>query len=177
WARTATRARRSATWRPGRVSASPPSTTTSPPSWTCCASSWTRPTTWSSAASTGGWPPPTPPPRARSPRGGAPLGARPLPHDFAQLASNVAWREYTRLQPPERRAIDAKRRTLHRMVERVIVRGVAAGDFATPEPHEAARAIIILASSLVEPYGEMGPPTPEAIALYQGFARRRVRCT
>ncbi|HEY2999545.1 MAG TPA: TetR/AcrR family transcriptional regulator, partial [Acidimicrobiales bacterium] len=74
----------------------------------------------------------------------ATLVASHLHDDFAQLASNVAWREYTRLQPPERRAIDAKRRTLHRMVERVIVRGVAAGDFATPEPHEAARAIIIL---------------------------------
>jgi AcrR family transcriptional regulator len=107
----------------------------------------------------------------------ATLVASHLHDDFAQLASNVAWREYTRLQPPERRAIDAKRRTLHRMVERVIVRGVAAGDFATPEPHEAARAIIILASSLVEPYGEMGRTMPEVIALYQGFARRLVGCT
>jgi len=107
----------------------------------------------------------------------ATLVASHLHDDFAQLASNVAWREYTRLQPPERRAIDAKRRTLHRMVERVIVRGVAAGDFATPEPHEAARVIIILASSLVEPYGEMGRTMPEVIALYQGFARRLVGCT
>ena len=107
----------------------------------------------------------------------ATLVASHLHDDFAQLASNVAWREYTRLQSPERRAIDAKRRTLHRMVERVIVRGVAAGDFATPEPHEAARAIIILASSLVEPYGEMGRTMPEVIALYQGFARRLVGCT
>ena len=107
----------------------------------------------------------------------ATLVASHLHDDFAQLASNVAWREYTRLQAPERRAIDAKRRTLHRMVERVIVRGVAAGDFATPEPHEAARAIIILASSLVEPYGEMGRTMPEVIALYQGFARRLVGCT
>ena len=106
----------------------------------------------------------------------ATLVASHLHDDFAQLASNVAWREYTRLQPPERRAIDAKRRTLHRMVERVIVRGVASGDFATPEPHEAARAIIILASSLVEPYGEMGRTMPEVIALYQGFARRLVGC-
>ena len=97
-----------------------------------------------------------------------------LHDEFAQLASNVAYREYTRLNPPERKAIDRKRRRLLAMVEDVIVRGVAAGDFDTGDPREAARAIIILATSLVEPYREMGRPMADVIGLYQGFARRIV---
>jgi hypothetical protein len=67
-----------------------------------------------------------------------------------------------------------KRREVHRVVERTSVRGVASGDFTTEEPHEAARAVIILTSSLVEPYGEMGRSLPQVIALYQGFARSLV---
>jgi len=94
-----------------------------------------------------------------------------LHDEFAQLASNVAFREYTRLNPPERRAIDEKRHRLLQLVEDVIRDGVAAGDFATEEPREAARAIITLATSLVEPYREMGRSMPEIIELYQRFAR------
>src|SRR3954466_15554727 len=35
-----------------------------------------------------------------------------LHDEWAQVASNVAFREYTRLNPPERKAIDKKRRRL-----------------------------------------------------------------
>jgi AcrR family transcriptional regulator len=106
----------------------------------------------------------------------ATLIATHLHDEFAQLASNVALREYTRLNAPERKAVDDKRRQLHGAVERVIVRGVVSGDFRIDEPHEAARAVIILASSLVEPYGEMGRTMDDVIALYQGFARNLVGC-
>jgi len=93
-------------------------------------------------------------------------------HDrFAQRASNVAYREYTRLAPPDRRTIDGKRKRLLQLVEDVVADGVARGDFTAAEPREAARAIVILATSLVEPYREMRRSMPEVIALYQGFAR------
>jgi AcrR family transcriptional regulator len=93
-------------------------------------------------------------------------------HDqWAQRASIVAYREYTRLDPPDRRAIDRKRRRLLRLVEGVIADGVARGDFAVDQPREAARAIVILTTSLVEPYREMRRSMHAVIALYQGFAR------
>ncbi len=94
-----------------------------------------------------------------------------LHDEWAQLASNVAYREYTRLDPPDRRVIDKKRRRMLQLVEDVIADGVASGAFTVAEPREAARAIIILATSLVEPYREMRCSMHEVIALYQGFAR------
>jgi AcrR family transcriptional regulator len=98
-----------------------------------------------------------------------------LHDEFSQLASNVAFREYTRLNPPERAAIDVKRRGLLDLVEDVVVAGVADGSFAVEETHEAARAIVILATSLVEPYREMGMTMDEVIDLYQRFARSIAR--
>ncbi|HET6950511.1 MAG TPA: TetR/AcrR family transcriptional regulator [Acidimicrobiales bacterium] len=107
----------------------------------------------------------------------ATLIATHLHDEFARLASNVAWREHTRLHGAERAAVDAKRRQLHQRVEAIVAAGVASGDFAVAaDPHEVARAILILTSSLVEPYAEMGRTMPDVIALYQGFARNIVAC-
>jgi AcrR family transcriptional regulator len=94
-----------------------------------------------------------------------------LHNEFARLAANVAWREHTRLHPPERIAIDEKRRRVLDLVEAVVADGVASGDFTVDDPREAARAIVSLATSLVEPFGEMGRSMAEVIALYQRFAR------
>jgi AcrR family transcriptional regulator len=99
-----------------------------------------------------------------------------LHNEFARLAANVAWREHTRLDPPERRAVDAKRRHLLSLVESVVADGVAGGEFTADEPREAARAIVTLATTLVEPFGEMNRPMPEVIVLYQRFARA-IACT
>lgn len=88
-----------------------------------------------------------------------------LHDEFAQLASNVAFREYTRLNPPERAAIEVKRKALLDLVEGVV------RDLGANEPREAARAIVTLATSLVEPYGDIGRPLDEVITLYRGFAR------
>ena len=101
----------------------------------------------------------------------ATLIASHLHDEWAQLASNVAWREYTRLNAPERSAIDEKRRRLSQLVEGVISSGVGDGDFTADEPREAARAIITLCTSLVEPYCEMKRSMAEVITLYQRFAR------
>ena len=105
----------------------------------------------------------------------ATLIASHLHDEWAQLASYVAFREYTRLNPPERKAIDRKRRKLLQQVGGIIEQGVATGAFTTGEPLEAARAIITLSTSLVEPYGEMKRSMHDVIALYQGFARAIAR--
>lgn len=94
-----------------------------------------------------------------------------LHDDFAQCASRVAFREYVRLEPPERAAIDVKRKALIDLVEGVVTEGVESGDFATQEPREAARAIISLSSSLVGVYAEMDRDIDEVTELYQGFCR------
>lgn len=98
-----------------------------------------------------------------------------LHDEFSQLASNVAFREYTRLNPPERAAIDVKRRRLIGLVEDVVAGGVADGSFIVDDAREAARAIVILATSLVEPYREIGRPMGDVISLYQRFARSIAR--
>ena len=94
-----------------------------------------------------------------------------LHDEYAQRASKVAFREHTRLNAPERRAIDRKRLELLGVVEKVIVDGVTSGDFAADDPRESARAIVTLATSVVEPFAEMGRPMADVITLYQGFAR------
>jgi AcrR family transcriptional regulator len=101
----------------------------------------------------------------------ATLIASHLHDEFAQLASNVAFREWTRLNEPERLAIDEKRQQLLQLVEDVLAAGVAEGVFTVDEPREAARAIVTLCTSLVEPFADMGRSMPEVIVLYQGFAR------
>ena len=89
-----------------------------------------------------------------------------LHDDFAQLASNVAMREYTRLNPPDRAAIEVKRKALLDLVESVV------SDMGrSKDPREAARAIITLSTSLVEPYSEIGLPLDEVVVLYQRYAR------
>jgi AcrR family transcriptional regulator len=99
------------------------------------------------------------------------LIASSLHNQFAQLAANVALHEYTRLPPRERKRMDKKRRRVLELATSVIEAGVASGEFCVAEPLEAARAVLTLASSLVEPFGEMNRSMPEVIELYQGFAR------
>lgn len=92
-------------------------------------------------------------------------------HDaFAQSAAYVVSSEYLRLNPPERAAIEVKRKALLDLVEGVVREGVAAKKFKTREPREAARAIVTLAQSTVAVHHEIGRPLDEIIALYQGFA-------
>jgi hypothetical protein len=79
--------------------------------------------------------------------------------------------EYTRLPPPERKKMDRKRRRVLELTTGVIKSGVESGEFGASDPKEAARAVLTLASSLVQPFDEMHRSMPEVIELYQGFAR------
>ncbi len=93
-----------------------------------------------------------------------------LHDEFAHRASIVALREYTRLDPPERAAIEVRRKALLNIVEGIVREGIAARVFTTDEPREAARAIVNLTTSLVTVYTEIGRPLDEVTALYQRFA-------
>jgi AcrR family transcriptional regulator len=93
-----------------------------------------------------------------------------LHDDFAQRASIVAIREYTRLGAPELAAIEVQRKALLDVVETIVRDGIATDDFHTDEPRETARAIVSLATSLVGVYEEIGRPLDEVTALYQRFA-------
>jgi AcrR family transcriptional regulator len=93
-------------------------------------------------------------------------------HDgFARRAANVAFREYTRLNSPERASIDAKRRRLLEVVEAVVAGGVTAGAFTVATPREAAHAIVTLCTSTVDSFAGTRRPMAELITIYQGFAR------
>jgi AcrR family transcriptional regulator len=93
-----------------------------------------------------------------------------LHDDFAERASIVAMREYTRLGAPERAAIEVQRKALLDMVEEILRDGIASGRFRTDEPRETARAIVGLTTSLVGVYPEIGRSIEEVTTLYQRFA-------
>jgi AcrR family transcriptional regulator len=98
-----------------------------------------------------------------------------LHDDFARHATNVVYREFTRLEEGDRKAIEDKRRRIVQLVERVIVSGVEAGEFRVVDSFETARAVVTLASSLVQPFPDMGRSMEEVIVLYQGYAQALVR--
>ena len=98
-----------------------------------------------------------------------------LHDEFARRAAYVVSSEYTRLRPPERAAIEVKRKALLDLVEEVVRDGVAKRRFKTDEPREAARAIVTLAQSTVGVEREINRSLEDIIELYQGFAVALVR--
>ena len=98
-----------------------------------------------------------------------------LHDEFARRAASVVSSEYTRLRPPERAAIEAKRTALLDLVEGVVREGVARKELRTAEPREAARAIVTLAQSVVGVEHEINRSLADIIELYQGFAVALVR--
>jgi AcrR family transcriptional regulator len=91
--------------------------------------------------------------------------------DFAKLASNVALRDYTRLDSPERATIADKHRRLRAMIEKVLVGGVEQGAFTTPEPNVTARGILALTNYLGKSLSAEGRSRDEVIATIQQMAR------
>jgi AcrR family transcriptional regulator len=110
-----------------------------------------------------------PGPVARLDEAVATLVATHLHDDFAQRASNVAQREYTRLAASDRAVVDAQRARLLDLFTDLVA------PFDVAEPRETARAVITLCSSLVEAFaaGELGSMA-DVIALHQMLARRLV---
>jgi AcrR family transcriptional regulator len=91
--------------------------------------------------------------------------------DFAKLASNVALRDYQRLDPPERAAIAKKHRRVRGMIEKVLASGVEQGAFTTDDPAITARAILTLTNYLAKSLSVKGRGKDDVIALIQPMAR------
>jgi AcrR family transcriptional regulator len=91
--------------------------------------------------------------------------------DFAKLASNVALRDYTHLDPPARAAIAKKHKRVRAMLVKVLVVGVDKGAFTTTEPEVTARAILTLANFLAKSLAAEGRTKDEVIALVQAMAQ------
>ena len=163
--------RRRATWRAGPVSRLPRSTTTSRRSWACCASSSTRRTASRSRASTGDSRASTVPWRASRASSGPSCGRTCTTTSRSRRRSS-RFREYTRLEAPERAAIEVQRKALLDVVEHILRGGEATGDFDIDEPRRDRSAIVSLTTSLVGIYPEIGRPLADVTSLYQEFAVR-----
>jgi AcrR family transcriptional regulator len=103
------------------------------------------------------------------------LIATQLHDEYAKVASNVALREHTRLAPPERALMKPLHDRLQATIEHIVAAGVGDGTFAPAgSGHEAARAIVILSTSLSRALAAEGRPMAEVIATLQQMAHALV---
>lgn len=86
--------------------------------------------------------------------------------DWARQASLVAWREMERLEAGDQKTIARKRDQLVKILEKIL----ADGAFATDEPREVARAILILCITVADPFSPKAP-LAKVIELHQRLAR------
>ena len=84
-------------------------------------------------------------------------------HMFRRAHAFVASSEIRSLEPGNRVAYVARRDLQQRMIEAIIERGRAEGEFSTPYPQEAARAVSTLCVAVSSWYREDGPMSPEQI--------------
>jgi len=97
--------------------------------------------------------------------------------DFAKLASNVALRDYQRLDGPERATIAGKQRRVRAMIEKVLISGIEAGVFTTNDPELTARAILTLTNFLAKALSAKGHTKDEVIVMIQPMARALASCS
>jgi AcrR family transcriptional regulator len=92
-------------------------------------------------------------------------------HDgWARQAALVAWREHGRLALPDQKLVAKKRLQLVEIVQGVLEAGLDADEFATTEPREVARAILVLCVSVADPFVEPQAPMAKVIELHQRLA-------
>lgn len=104
---------------------------------------------------------------------------RALVHDFAvhharaHTSARVVNYELASLSPEHLAAILAVRHEIDALVRGVVEAGVAAGEFAVPDPRLAAAAILSLGIDIARWYDDGGPWTPEHLA--EGYADLALR--
>jgi AcrR family transcriptional regulator len=91
--------------------------------------------------------------------------------DFAKLASNVALRDYQRLEGPERATIAGKHRRVRAIIEKVLIAGIEQDVFTTKDPELTARAILTLGNYLAKSLSAKGHSKDEVIVMIQPMAR------
>lgn len=99
-----------------------------------------------------------------------------LYHTHRRELGFVGASEMRSLSADARRSVAAARREVQRMVDDEVERGVRRGDFRTPRPKDAARAVVTLCTALPQWFRVPGPSTAEQVAAqYVEFALDLVR--
>jgi AcrR family transcriptional regulator len=100
-----------------------------------------------------------------------------LVHTHRRELAFVGASEMRSLTPEERIRVAALRVEEQRIVDLEVENGVRSGVFHTPEPHEAARAVVTMCTALAQWFRRDGEATAEQIAAqYVDFALDLVRC-
>ncbi len=98
-------------------------------------------------------------------------------HTHRRELGFVGASEMRSLEPAARARVAALRVDEQRVVDEVVRAGVAAGVFATPHPHDAARAVVTMCTALSQWFRADGPASAEQVAQqYVVFALDLVRC-
>jgi AcrR family transcriptional regulator len=85
----------------------------------------------------------------------------------SQTAGVVALGEFRYLRGNQRSEVVRARDTTQQIFTSIVEEGTAAGEFATPFPHEAARNIVLLCAALASWYRPEGPQGPDVVAAQQ----------
>jgi AcrR family transcriptional regulator len=97
-------------------------------------------------------------------------------HTHRRELGFVGASEMRSLAPQARARVAGLRREQQRMVDDEVLGAVELGRFATPQPREAARAVVTMCTALPQWFRRDGPAPPERVAeLYVGFALDLVR--
>ncbi|MET1058656.1 MAG: TetR family transcriptional regulator [Nocardioides sp.] len=101
-----------------------------------------------------------------------------LYHTHRRELAFVGASEMRSLERGSRDRVAAVRREEQRVVDSEVEAAVAAGDFRTPQPHEAARAVVTMCTALAQWFRDTGPASSEQVAAqYVDFALDLVQCT
>lgn len=84
-------------------------------------------------------------------------------HMFRRRQAFVGSSEIRSLDPANRRQYVARRDEQQRMLDHIVEAGVDAGEFATPYPEDAARAVASLCVGVASWYRDDGPLTPDEL--------------
>jgi AcrR family transcriptional regulator len=99
-----------------------------------------------------------------------------LYHTHRRELGFVGASEMRSLSADAREKVAAERREVQRMVDDEVEQAVRCGDFRTPRPREAARAVVTLCTALPQWFRFPGPSTAEQVAAqYVEFALDLVR--
>jgi AcrR family transcriptional regulator len=85
----------------------------------------------------------------------------------SRTAGVVALGEFRYLRGDQRSEVVRARDTTQQIFTSIVEEGTAAGEFATPYPHEAARNIVLLCAALSTWYRPEGPESPDVVAAQQ----------
>lgn len=97
-------------------------------------------------------------------------------HTHRRELGFVGASEMRSLTPAAREHVAAARRAQQRMVDEEVGLAVREGAFLTPQPHEAARAVVTMCTALPQWYRTSGPASAEQVASsYVEFALDLVR--